>query len=379
MKKVGIITLNGYKNYGNRLQNYALQEVIKSLGFEVETIINNTKFISSSNSNINFLNKIARLKEKNIIELYNIFQTKIENYLYKNKLHQQRTQIFKDFSLSYITETDFSISEDNIPENFSDGYDFFVTGSDQVWNPNYRKGSPIEFLTFAPPEKRISYAASFGISKIPKEYAENYRLWLSEMSHISVREEAGAKIVKELTGKNATIVLDPTMLLSKDEWLSISKTPKNKPTKRYLLTYFLGEVPKERIKLLKKIAGDNDLKIVNLAQIKDRAHYLSGPSEFIDYINSASVFCTDSFHGAVFSILLDTPFIVFNREGKAPSMNSRIETLLRTFKLESRSANNIKTNSQIFDVDYSHVVPILKEERRKAIGYLENALGIVNN
>jgi hypothetical protein len=296
--------------------------------------------------------------------------------LYKNKLNEQRTEFFKNFSLSCIKETDFSISKDNIPDDLSNRYDFFVTGSDQVWNPNYRKGSPVDFLTFAPKEKRISYAASFGVSKIPEEYIEDYRLWLSELNHVSVREETGAEIIKELTGREATVSLDPTMLLTKEEWLSISKTPSDKPMKGYLLTYFLGNIPKERMKLMKQIAKKNDLEIVNLAQVKDRIPYLSGPSEFIDYIHSASVFCTDSFHGAVFSILLSTPFIVFERDGKAPSMNSRIETLLQTFKLESRAAENIQTNKQIFDVDYLHTIPILEKERTKAMDYLKTALNV---
>src|SRR5699024_7652075 len=111
MKKVGIITLNGYFNYGNRLQNYALQEILKDLGFEVETIINKTKSKKQTKS------KIKVIKEKNVKEIFVIVNKKIKNYLYKDKLDKQRTQIFKDFSLSYISETDFSISEDNIPDD----------------------------------------------------------------------------------------------------------------------------------------------------------------------------------------------------------------------------------------------------------------------
>lgn len=374
MRKVAILTLNGYYNYGNRLQNYALQEVIKSLGFDVETVINDTKKQRQVTNN-----KIQRIKEMNINEVYSKLYTKTENFLYKNKLNQQRTQIFKDFSASFIKETDYSISEDNIPNNFSDRYDFFVTGSDQVWNPKYRKGSPVEFLTFAPFEKRIAYAPSFGISEIPSEYVEDYRLWLSEMAHLSVREEAGAEIIKELTDRDAKVVVDPTMILTKNEWLSISKIPSHKPMKQYLLTYFLGKIPKDRMRLLKDIAKKNDLDIVNLAQVKDRVPYLSGPSEFIDYINSASIFCTDSFHGAAFSILLNTPFMVFNREGKSPSMNSRIDTLLKTFKLESRIAEEIKTNEQLFDVDFSHTISILEEKRMEALNYLKKALNLSLN
>lgn len=378
MKKVAILTLNGYFNYGNRLQNYALQEVIKSLNFEVETVINDTKKHRQSTNKLNAFKKIQRAKEMNIKKIYLKLNNKIENFLYKNKLNQQRTQIFKDFSLSNIAETNYSIFEDNIPDGFSEKFDFFVTGSDQVWNPNLRKGSSIDFLTFALPEKRIAYSPSFGVSQIPQPYIDKYSLWLSEMEHLSVREEAGAEIIKELTSRDVPVLVDPTMLLTKEKWLSISKVPSHKPMKRYLLTYYLGEISKDRKKMLKKISKENDLDIVNLAQINDKIPYLSGPSEFIDYIKDASVFCTDSFHGVVFSILLDTPFIVFNREGNSPSMNSRIETLLKKFKLESRSIEYIKNNEQIFDIDYSHTVPILEVERKKALDYLEKALGVDN-
>ena len=375
MKKAGIITLNGYFNYGNRLQNYALQEVLKKFGFEVDTIINDTKI--KNNSSIK-KSKIKRLNEKNIKEVLAIAFNKFNNYLYKNKLNQQRMGIFKDFSKMYLSEKYYTITEEVTSNNFTETYDFFVTGSDQVWNPNYINNSSVEFLTFAPPKKRISYAPSFGVSEIPEEYIEKYSTWLSEMAYLSVREETGAEIIEELTGRKATVLLDPTMMLTKDEWLSISKIPSHKPLKKYLLTYFLGDIPTERMKTLKSIAKRNDLEIVHLAQVRDSVAYLSGPSEFIDYINSASVLCTDSFHGAVFSILLGTPFIVYNREGKGPSMNSRIETLLNTFDLESRAASNIKNNTQIFEADYQHTIPILIKERNISNNYLKKALEIDN-
>lgn len=253
---------------------------------------------------------------------------------------------------------------------------YFVIGSDQVWNPYYRYGSPIDFLTFAPKYKRIAYAPSFGISSIPDEYIEDYKLWLSEMDSLSVREEVGAKIIKKLTGKDSIVLVDPTIMLSKEKWLSVSKSSVNKPQNKYLLTYFLGEVSQKKRKRIRKIASDNKLEIVNLAYIKDKDRYATDPGEFIDYINSATVFLTDSFHGAVFSILMEKPFIIFERDEKIPSMNSRIDTLLSTFNLKSRKWENILGNDDIFNVDYSHVTPILEFERNKALNYLKEALHI---
>lgn len=386
MKKIGILTINDYNNYGNRLQNYATQEVLKSLGFHAKTIVNITKNKNEDIEQNGIKYKIRKLKHMPINKIYEKLNLKIWNYIYSKEISQckeERIKAFKEFTRKYIDETDYYISDDNIPRDLGNKFDYFIIGSDQVWNPNFRHGSSIDFLTFAPEHKRIAYAPSFGISKIPEEYINIYKKWLKEMYKLSVREDAGARIIKELTGRDAVVLVDPTLMLTKEKWLSISKEAANKPKGKYLLTYFLGDVPKENKKRIKLIASKNNLEIVNLANIKDSKTYIADPSEFIDYINSASIFLTDSFHGAVFSILLEVPFIVFNRKGSIQSMNSRIDTLLYKFKLESRRANNLLDdknnlfdNNKIFEVDYSHIPPILKAERKKAYEYLKEALNI---
>lgn len=384
MKKIGILTINDYNNYGNRLQNFAAQEVLKSFGFTVETIVNNTNHNNDTKiSKVQkTLNEIQNLKSIPISEIYFKTFSKLRKFVLKkklNKLRDKRYDAFKEFTTSNILETPYTISEDNIPNDLSSKYDYFITGSDQVWNPIFRGGSSIDFLTFAPNNKRIAYAPSFGISEIPTAYLEQYKVWLSELSGLSVREKAGARIINELTGKNATVLVDPTLMIGKEKWMSISKPAINKPKNRYLLTYFLGGIPVEYKSRIIGISKENDLQIINLADINDGETFVTGPSEFIDYINSASVFCTDSFHGVVFSILMGTPFIVFERMGSFQSMNSRIESLLTTFKLESRLSENIKNNNQVFEADYFHVGPILEFERKKALDYLEKFLNANDN
>ena len=375
MKRIGILTINDYENYGNRLQNYATQEVLKSLGFAVETVINNTTYPDRSSTATKIERKIHNLKKMTLKEIYEKINIKLTNQLAIRNIAQYRTkklEAFKDFTSLNIVETDYRITDNNIPEGLSNKFDYFVTGSDQVWNPIYRHGSTIDFLTFAQENKRIAYAPSFGISEIPSEYVGKYKAWLSGMSRLSVREEVGAGIIKDLTGRDAIVLIDPTLMLTNEKWLSVSKKAANKPTKKYLLTYFLGGISKEDQCKIITIANENDLQIVNLADIKEA--YSAGPSEFIDYINSASVLCTDSFHGIIFSIVLKTPFIVFDRIGNLPSMNSRINTILKTLKLNSRLLKNIKTNEHVLKVDYSHVVPILKVEQQRAYDYLKEAL-----
>ena len=373
MKKIGIITIIDYTNYGNRLQNYAVQEVLKSLECNVETLIYERK-----KENINNIKLVDLIKKIRKITIKKIIESLVARIIKRSLIKPLESKIdkFKQFTQKHILETRFVILDDFEVEEVNQ-FDYFIVGSDQVWNPIFRKGSSIDFLTFAQKNKRIAYAPSFGVSSIPSEYVKIYSDWISEIEYLSVREEAGAKIIKQLTGRDAIVLVDPTLMLTRKKWLSIATAALNKPKQKYLLTYFMGEVSKDRRKKIKSVAIKNNLKIVNLCSIKDKSRYDADPGEFIDYINSASIFFTDSFHGTVFSILLEKPFVIFDREEKTPSMNSRIDTLLAKFKLESRKADNINLNSGIFEVDYSQVPFILEAERKKTIAYLKNALDLM--
>lgn len=377
MKKIGLFTINDYNNYGNRLQNYAVQEYLKSLGFEVETVKNLTsysKYVNKPNFFSRTKNMIAMKPDKAYKKIRNKLLKKINGNSIDD-VERRRSDSFKAFTKSYIHETDYNITDTDILNDLGKLYDYYVTGSDQVWNPYNSRTSEIDFLSFAPKNKRISLSPSFGVSNIPRRQIERYRRWISEMENLSVREDEGAKIIKELTGKNAPVLVDPTMLLDKDKWLKVAKTALNKPSKDYLLTYFLGGVPKEFNEQINNLANENNLEIINLSDIKDKDSYVAGPSEFIDYIADCKIFCTDSFHGAVFSILFEKPFVIYQREGVV-SMYSRINTLLKKFELENRKAENILAKEDTFKIDYSNVSKILEVERKKVFDYLQTALGI---
>lgn len=377
MKKVAILTLNGYHNYGNRLQNYATQEALKSLGFNVETIIIDTKAIDGKNKKSRIVNRFHNLEEKTIKAIIHKINIKTWEYMHKEEIKKRkvnRNKVFRKFTSDNILET--KIENKIISDEISNCYDYFITGSDQVWNPFYISDASIYFLTFAPYNKRIAFSPSFGISQIPCEFEDDYRKWLMEMGSLSVREEAGAKIIKDLTGRDAPVLVDPTLLLSTEKWLSISKEALNKPKEKFLLTYFLGDITPKYRNTIQIIAKKNKLTVISLSNIRECETYQTGPAEFIDYIHSASLLCTDSFHGVVFSILMETPFIIFDRKSGSLSMYSRIDTLLRTFKLESRKAINVLTNEQVLNIDYSHIPEIIEIERNKALSYLNKALHI---
>lgn len=367
--KIGIATIVDYKNYGNRLQNYALQEVIKSLGYEVETIVN--KKYTPEDNRSTLTRYIERVKELGIKGNISRVSEKLKGEP-KEKLLNEKKRRFREFSKQHINETSFTVEPQSVPEELKDQYDYFVTGSDQVWNPNYRNCSSFDFLAFAPADKRVAYAPSFGVSTIPDKFKADYTNWLTEFASLSVREDAGAQLIESLTGRKAPVLVDPTLLLSRMDWLKLAKKSDKKPDIPYLLTYYLGQLADDKQKMIQDIAQEKNLKIINLADYKDPAYYTLAPDEFLDMINDASIFFTDSFHGAVFSILLEKPFVVFNRVSKGPSMNSRIDTLLSKFELSDRKFENI-THSQLFDINFTHVPSILEHERNKSLTYLKQA------
>lgn len=293
-----------------------------------------------------------------------------ENYN-KNK---KREEIFRAFSKTYLNETEKKYSINKDVSILNDYYDKFIVGSDQVWNPQMSRGSSVYFLQFAEKSKRISYSASFGVSELEKEVEQDYKKWVNFIPHISVREEDGAKLIKKMTGQDVPVLADPTMLLTKEEWLFISKRASNRPDESYLLTYFLGGPTDETRENLDKIASEKNMKIINLGDITEKETYETGPSEFLDYINNASAFFTDSFHGVVFSLIFETPFIVFERNSTGPSMYSRIETLLKKFDMKNREAKGF--NEDIFSMDFSGTKEIFNQEYEKSINYLKNALRI---
>ena len=154
MKKIAIITLNGYFNYGNRLQNYALQTFLESLGFEVETI---------------------RLNKNGRSEKIKSWLRPVKYKLAGKSIELSRQKVFKGFSKKFISETDKTYNTNDDLSELSNRYDYFVIGSDQVWNPSMNKTSTAYFADFAPQEKVISYAASFGISELSPNVEEIYK------------------------------------------------------------------------------------------------------------------------------------------------------------------------------------------------------------
>ena len=304
MKKIGIITINDNNNYGNRLQNYAVCEIFNKMGMDGITIKNNV------NSNM----QIFKEKIKYIAKMF-FFK---KNY--------DRVKNFKMFNKN-IKFSDYCIRKDNIPCNINEKYDYFVVGSDQVWNPGFGRLSDIDLLTFATNNKKVALSASFGVSELSKENQKKVRDELSKFKAISVREEAGRNIAKKATNRDdIEVLIDPTMMINSSDWDKVLKKPRMLKNDRFILNYFLGELSDERKNEIYRFAQENNCEVINILD-KNSKFYACGPSEFLYLEKNAVLICTDSFHSSVFAILYKRPLLIFERE--KTKMQTTLKELLR--------------------------------------------------
>lgn len=351
MKKGCIITLNGNNNLGNRLQNYAMQKYLENNNIKCDTLWCNNKD-----------NCI-----KKILEYIKIIVLVISAPLYKkNKerlLNKKRIKKIAEFTNMYINKRNISKRELDKIEN---DYDIFIFGSDQVWHPYAIKNDNLVCGEYIKQKKKISYAASLAVNELDKVSCEKLRKCLETFDKITVREDKGKEILESiLPDKNIEVVIDPTMLLSTNEWDKIAKKPKNLKSKKFILTYFLGKISNEREKEIRRISRENNCEIINILD-KESGFYMVDPAEFVYLEKKAFLVCTDSYHSCVFAILFNKPFLVFNREDNSKDMSSRMNTLLKKFKLEERwIANNIINENKLM-CDYTEANKILKKEREKS-------------
>ena len=346
--RIAQLTLDGYKNYGQVLQKYALHRVLKNMADFVEVL-----WHQKMKNFLPYKLEMERSLVQNAREVSfeSVRQSKIKEFINAN--------IRTRFDLPYLDE-------------LADEYDFFVVGSDQVWNPE--KYFSCRFLEFASPEKRIAYAASFAVDKLPSDITNYYREKISEMPHVSLREKEGVDLVEKLTGKRPLQVLDPVFLLTADEWRKIAKRPlwldKKIYERGYVLTYFFNGKPPKQIKDFAEKIG---LPTINLLDLNNFEHYATGIEEFLYLMDHATLICTQSFHGTAFATIFKRPFIL-NRTVKVSF--SRIKSLLELFDLSERTSEpyiKIKIDDPL-KIDFTRCDEVLPTERVKAFRFLAEAL-----
>ncbi|MFL4499658.1 polysaccharide pyruvyl transferase family protein [Weissella sp. MSCH1] len=349
--KLGIVTLGGYWNYGNRLQNLALKHVLETkFGCECVTV----KHWQHSEER----NYKQRLKK--II----LFIKNRSEFIAKS----ERTRNFKKFSSIYLNEQ----------KKISD-LEGVIVGSDQVWNPTWLSLKQFQYFMLKNFQnvKKISYAASIGINSMPEGYEKILRQELPNFKAVSVRENSASELVDQIVGIKPQVVLDPTMLLTSEEWKNLLDLDiKHKQT---VFKYVLGQNSQNLDDFIDELATAKGLEILEYHSLdKDSIGiYSNNPIQFVEDIASASVVVTDSFHAAVFSIIFGVPFVIADRIDSI-KMSSRIDTLLDSAGISARRFSEIENQDAVFNVDFSHVETNLKDKKNKSLEFLRSNLSMAS-
>ena len=368
--KIGIITIHKIHNYGSVLQAYALQRVCEQLGYEAEIIDYN---FPNAFQQGNKYSDTSDSQPKEPLWIKALFGPAL--------LHQHRG--IEQFVNTYINlSSEQYSSPDELLFN-APAYDVYLTGSDQVWNPRYSNGDPSFLLHFAPTgARRVSYAASIGSDKIPEELLPLYRELLFKYSYLSVREPSGKSIIKKLTGQESQVVLDPTLLLNRDDWNLIASKKriiKNKYILCYYLNYSFNAFP-----YVDNLAADIQNKTgYEIVRVARPPHHLfihntkycigASPEQFLALVRDAEMILTTSFHGTAFAVNYGKP--VFTVVKSRDSSDSRQINLMKSLSLEDKvlSISDPFPGCEPF-YDVENEQNRLSILRRASLNFLSNAL-----
>ena len=372
------------KNYGSKLQALATIKTFELLGVEYEIIQYNkrtAKFLLKSIPR--FFNTVFLHDRYDQIQKFIEFRRHPEikqDVDLRNQCFDSYDEQFEKFLSPKFASYD--VLKRECPQR----YDRVITCSDQLWSPS-ALGSGFYNLMFAPDDMlKVSWASSFGVSQIPWYQKKRTKEYLERIQRISVRENRGSEIVKELTGKSVPVLMDPVFIFNQNEWEKL--IPHVEPEwENYMFCYFLGDNPVHR-EMAKQIADKKGLKIVTLRhldryvpsdeQFGDIVPYDVGPERFINILRNASFVCTDSFHGASFSVIFQKQFIVFDRYNNhsTNSKNSRIDSLCENLMLQDRRVNSFEKLARAAEsnIDYSLIEEKLALFSKETMTYLNEAL-----
>lgn len=374
MKKIGIITIHNSPNYGACLQSFALYRYIEQLGYECELI----DLHRPHEKDYKKSKKYVEYRESAILKIKSIIKKVLR---WENKYYSPDAKVKFDLFNKRIKLSSPYYSIDDLYAN-PPQYDTYITGSDQLWNPAQPFCLEPYFLTFAPScAKKISYAASIGITELTEREKCDFKKWLSEYNAISVREKQAKILLESFVNKKIEQVSDPTMLLDIEYWHSIAICPTGLAP--YILLFTLS-YQSDIMDYASRLSRESGLQLICLGQFQPDVNdgsYIAvkdaGPLEFIGYIACADMVITDSFHGTVFSMIMGCKnFFTYIRPGNRRS--SRITDLLETFHLQDHllnvdlSESYAELNSR--NIDRDKLLSILREKQSFSRQFLKDHL-----
>jgi polysaccharide pyruvyl transferase WcaK-like protein len=367
--KVLTITCHDVYNHGASLQAYSLMKYLQKCGHDARIIDYKPDYLSNQ---YNLLSIDNPKWEKNML-------TKLLYLALKFPLRLrelQRKKEFDHFKSKYLCLTDFHYKSNNdLKENLPEA-DVFICGSDQIWNSLHQNGrDPAFYLDFVPNDRiKASYAASFAINEIEDKHKDFVREKVASLDKIAVREKSGIEILNRLNIKNGVNVVDPTLLLTKEEWNTLGQKKFNDD---YILVYDFDKSSLIR-NLAIEIAKRKGCKIysVNTGKIDyaDRYFKFVGPDTFLSLVRDSKFIISNSFHAAVFSVIFEKNFIIVNRK---EAINTRMKDFLEDLNLQDRlvsDSNSFKT--LLNDIDYDERKQIIEKNVDFSKKYLEETLSI---
>ena len=362
--KVSVITRHAITNYGSLLQALATQQVVEDMGYECEIIDYVRQDESYREHEKTLLKSKPKWNSNFFLRCAYLVLRQPESILAGKKFEKQRE--------NYLNLSDRYNTRDSLMDNCPHA-DVYMTGSDQVWGPT-EDGTYDDnyFLNFVKEKKKIAYAGSFGRTEITEERKDLFKKYLSDYSHVSVREDSAVEILREL-GIKAVQVLDPTLLLDNTYW---SKLTKDISGEKYILIYQLHN-DKRLGEYAKKIAKEKGLKLI---RVSASFHQINRPgklvwcpsaSEFLGYIKNADLMITDSFHGTAFAINFNTPFVEVLPNNKTGTRNMSILSLTGLTDRIWR-----EDNADVADkpIDFSYANHVLSEMRIKSRSILKEMI-----
>lgn len=358
--RIGIITFHRAHNYGAVLQCYALCHVLKELGHKVEVVDYYPTYLRNQYNLLPSIKIGVVLWLKYLMKLLPVLNVKVK-----------RMRLFNSF-INSLPLSDYQYNENT---HVIQGYDVLVFGSDQIWNPLLSHGVDKIFSGFFRHGKTkfVSYAASTN----PKMYTDEYKTYfeqiLQSFDHVSVRENSFANYLNNLKSNSAVTVLDPVLLLSKDDWSAITINPVEK---EYLLIYTVPQssLVRKHAEFIAKLKGLQIIELTSAAKnIKgDDYRQIIGPRQFLGYFLNASYIVTTSFHGTAFSIKFEKQF---SNIRLGTSVDDRACSLLELMGLINHAISNVNLYEEPELINYSDVTVKLNHYREKSLSYIKESLG----